>query len=135
MRAPHPETLGSAQVIGYVIADLAIILVAARLVGALAVRLGQPRVVGAMIAGVLIGPTILGGHLAHAGISALDRPAVVGEGLVNDLFPLQSLQFLNRVATLARAPRAFMVGLEVRRRYLRGQALKAAVIAIAIVAV
>src|SRR3954462_7012798 len=135
MPAPHPETLGSAQVIGYVIADLVIILVAARLVGAVAVRLGQPRVLGEMVAGVLIGPTILGGHLASAGISALDRPAVAGDGLVNDLFPLQSFQFLNLVATLALVLLAFLIGLEVRRRYLRGQALKAAVIAVAIVAV
>lgn len=135
MPAPHPDSLGSAQVIGYVLADLAIILVATRLVGEICVRLGRPRIVGEILAGVLIGPTLLGGHLARAGISVLDRPAVAGEGLVNDLFPLQSFEFLNMVATLALVLFTFMLGLEVSRRYLRGQALHAAIVAIAIVAV
>lgn len=40
--------------------ELAVILVACRLVGLAARRLGQPQVVGEMIAGVLLGPSLLG---------------------------------------------------------------------------
>src|SRR5262245_5291542 len=40
--------------------QLTIILAAVRLAGTLARKAGQPRVVGEMIAGILIGPTLLG---------------------------------------------------------------------------
>jgi Kef-type K+ transport system membrane component KefB len=40
--------------------ELAVILVACRLVGLAAQRLGQPQVVGEMVAGVLLGPSLLG---------------------------------------------------------------------------
>jgi Kef-type K+ transport system membrane component KefB len=40
--------------------QLAIVLAAVRLVGAGARRIGQPQVVGEMIAGVLLGPSLLG---------------------------------------------------------------------------
>ena len=40
--------------------ELAVILVACRLVGRAAQRLGQPQVVGEMVAGVLLGPSLLG---------------------------------------------------------------------------
>ncbi|AFM19070.1 Kef-type K+ transport system, membrane component [Mycolicibacterium chubuense NBB4] len=40
--------------------ELAVILAACRVVGWLAQRLGQPQVVGEMIAGVLLGPSLLG---------------------------------------------------------------------------
>ena len=59
-----PAELPRAEVVGFVLADLAIILIAARLVGGLFVRMRQPRVVGEMIAGILIGPTVPGGRIA-----------------------------------------------------------------------
>jgi len=40
--------------------ELAAILVACRVVGLASQRLGQPQVVGEMIAGVLLGPSLLG---------------------------------------------------------------------------
>jgi K+:H+ antiporter len=46
--------------IGLFLADLALILVVARTFGALARRVGQPAVVGEILAGVLLGPTLLG---------------------------------------------------------------------------
>ena len=47
-------------VAAFVLADIAIILVAARLFGGAALKLGQPRVVGEIVAGVFLGPSILG---------------------------------------------------------------------------
>ncbi len=40
--------------------QLLVILVVARIVGWLAIQVGQPRVVGEMIAGILLGPTLFG---------------------------------------------------------------------------
>src|ERR1700744_6130669 len=40
--------------------ELAVILIACRLVGLASERLGQPQVVGEMVAGVLLGPSVLG---------------------------------------------------------------------------
>ncbi len=135
MMSSAPESLAIGQVVAYVLLDLAIILVAARLLGALAVRLRQPRLVGELVAGVLVGPTLLGGQIARSEISELDRPAVAGDGLVNDLFPLQSFEFLNIAATLAMVLFMFMLGLEAHGRFLRRRALPAGVVAIALVAV
>src|SRR4051812_28160370 len=42
------------------ILELVAILIAARLTGGLFQRLGQPRVVGEMLAGILVGPSVLG---------------------------------------------------------------------------
>ncbi|ONI88614.1 hypothetical protein ALI144C_06155 [Actinosynnema sp. ALI-1.44] len=39
---------------------VAVIVLASQLIGAVAVRLGQPKVIGEMAAGILLGPTILG---------------------------------------------------------------------------
>ena len=39
---------------------LAIVIVVVRCAGALAVRLGEPRIAGEMIGAILIGPTVLG---------------------------------------------------------------------------
>jgi Kef-type K+ transport system membrane component KefB len=43
-----------------VLIDLAIILVVAYIVGAMLARIGQPAVIGQIIAGILLGPTLLG---------------------------------------------------------------------------
>ena len=72
--------LSETEVIAYVLVDLALIVAAARLVGWVFVRLQQPRIVGEIVAGILLGPTLLGGSVA----SAADDP---GSGLVNELSP------------------------------------------------
>lgn len=130
-----PEVLAGSEVIAYVLADLAIILLAARIVGALFVRIKQPRVVGEIIAGILIGPTILGGQLAKGAVTALDRPAVDGSGLVNDLYPLQAFSFLSLIGQIALVFFMFLVGLEVQQRFLKGRERQIAIVAISVVAV
>lgn len=132
---PPPEALAPAAAVGYVLADLAIILVAARIVGGIMVRLGQPRVVGEILSGILIGPTLLGGALAKGGITALDKPPVEGSGLVNDIFPLQAFSFLSLLGVIALVLFMFLVGLEVEQRFLSGRGTQIAVVAIAVVVV
>ncbi len=48
------------DVLLYLLFDLAVIIAAARLFGGLARRMGQPGVIGEMIAGILLGPSVLG---------------------------------------------------------------------------
>jgi Kef-type K+ transport system membrane component KefB len=128
-----PEVLAPPDVVAYVLADLAIILVAARLVGWIFVRLGQPRVVGEIIAGILIGPTLLGGHLASPPTPT--APAVDGAGLVNQIYPLQAFSFLNLVGQVALVFYMFLVGLELDQRLLKGRGLQIVAMAVSVVAV
>jgi Kef-type K+ transport system membrane component KefB len=59
------------------IADLAIIILLARLFGAAAKRLGQPQVLGEVIAGILLGPTLFGGRITNALLPAELRPPLI----------------------------------------------------------
>lgn len=130
-----PEVLAGAEVIAYILADLAIILIAARIVGGLFVKFKQPRVVGQIIAGILIGPTVLGGQLAKGAVTALDKPAVDGSGLVNDLYPLQAFAFLNYIGLLTLVFFMFLVGMEVQQRFLRGRERQILIVALAVLLV
>ena len=136
-----PEALAGSEVIAYVLADLAIILIAARIVGGLFVKLKQPRVVGEIIAGVLIGPTVLGGQLAKGAVTSLQEPGSLaglpadGAGLTNDLYPLQAFAFLNLLGLLTLVFFMFLVGLEVQQRFLRGREKQIGVVAGAVLVV
>lgn len=134
MPAP-PESLAGTEVIAYVLADLAIILLAARIVGGIVARLGQPRIVGEMIAGILIGPTILGGQLAKPGITALGISPVDGSGLTNSLYPLQAFSFLSLIGALTLIFFMFMIGLEVNQKIIRGREKQILIVAAGVIIV
>lgn len=61
-----PADLGVPGITTYTLALILLIVVLARTLGSAAARVGQPRVVGEIVAGLLIGPTVLGESLAHA---------------------------------------------------------------------
>jgi Kef-type K+ transport system membrane component KefB len=128
-----PEVLAPIDVIAYVLADLAIILIAARIVGQIFVWLKQPRIVGEIVAGILIGPTVLGGSLAKAPLP--DVPAVDGSGLVNDLYPLQAFSFLSLIGQVGLVFYMFLVGIELNERLLKGRGAQIGTMAVAVVAV
>jgi Kef-type K+ transport system membrane component KefB len=86
--------------------QIAVILALCRIVGGLFRKLHQPRVVGEMFAGILLGPSLLG-WLAP-GVSAY-------------LFPPSSLQYLNALAQLGVVVFMFLVGLGVNPSELKGQ--------------
>ncbi len=79
--------------------QLAVVLVVCRAVGALARRLGQPPVVGEMIAGVALGPSLLG---------------LFAPGAQAWLFPAESRGILFCGAQLGLVLYMFIVGLEFR---------------------
>src|SRR5262245_13691801 len=73
------------------------ILLTCRVVGGLARRLGQPQVVGEMIAGVFLGPSLFGFLFPH---------------FQTLLFPKESLKFLYVGAQLGIGMYMFLVGVE-----------------------
>ncbi len=100
------EAHSVAEITAYVFLDLAVIMVIARLMGRLAVKAGQPAVIGEIIAGILLGPTLLG--------------ALPGD-LDTVLFPPDVRPFLNVLAQLGLVLFMFLVGLEVDLSFIRGR--------------
>ncbi|HEY1658704.1 MAG TPA: cation:proton antiporter [Candidatus Sulfotelmatobacter sp.] len=86
--------------------QLTLILALCRVVGSLFRRIGQPRVVGEMFAGILLGPSLLGWILPNA--SAY-------------LFPPGSLGFLNALAQIGVIVFMFLVGLGINPKELKSQ--------------
>lgn len=96
--------------------QLAFILGMCRLVGWLARLIHQPQVVGEMIAGVIIGPSLLGWVLPEAQAW---------------LFPSQSLTILFAVSQVGLVLYMFLVGVEFRVDLLREQARSAISVSVA----
>ena len=94
---PHLPTL---------ILQIVVILLAARSLGFLFRRIHQPQVVGEMVAGILIGPSLLG--WVAPGVSAF-------------LFPPDSLGFLNALSQVGVLAFMFVIGLELNPMLLRGR--------------
>ena len=86
--------------------QLTVILAVCRIAGTLFRKIGQPRVVGEMFAGILLGPSLLGWIAPN--ISAY-------------LFPPASLGFLNALSQVGVVIFMFMVGLGINPRELKHQ--------------
>ncbi|MEU7140537.1 cation:proton antiporter [Nocardia sp. NPDC046473] len=86
----------------FLLVDLVLIAVAARLLGRLAQRLGQPPVIGEIAAGIIAGPTILGAHLS---------------GIV---FPQDVRSYLSAFANVGVMIFMFLAGLEIDRGSFNG---------------
>ncbi|MFC5290130.1 cation:proton antiporter [Actinokineospora guangxiensis] len=87
----------------FLFVDLAIVLVVARVLGALAKKIDQPAVIGEVLAGILLGPTLL------------------GEGISEVVFPAEVRPFLTALASVGVAVFMFGVGAELDRGTLRGK--------------
>jgi len=92
--------------------DLALIIVLARLLGAVARRMGQPPVLGEIVAGILLGPTIWGTKITAT------------------LFPPTLIPPLTALADLGLVFFMFVVGYEVDLGLVRGRGRVAASVAI-----
>jgi Kef-type K+ transport system membrane component KefB len=80
--------------VGILLADLALIVVVAWVIGRVARAFGQPAVIGEIIAGILVGPSLFHGAIAHT------------------LFPMDVRPYLSALANLGLVLFMFVVGLE-----------------------
>jgi len=99
--------------IALLLLQIIVILLASRLVGFLFRLLHQPQVMGEMIAGILLGPSLLGW---------------VSPGIFSFLFPENSLDSLNAISQLGLILFMFLVGLELDITSLRKNGGKALLI-------
>jgi Kef-type K+ transport system membrane component KefB len=97
-------------------AQAAVIILVCQLVGRLAQRLGQPQVVGEMIAGVMLGPSLFGLLLPE---------------LQQLLFPKPTMGMLYVAAQLGVGLYMFIVGMEFRGDHFRARARSAATVSAA----
>ncbi len=103
--APLPSAPGSVALnLPLLLAQIIVIVLAARLTGRILARLGQPRVIGEMLAGIILGPSVLGSLVP--GFSAT-------------LFPPASLGFLSALSQIGLLFFMFVVGLEIDPTHLR----------------
>jgi Kef-type K+ transport system membrane component KefB len=87
------------------ILQIGVVLAVARTVGTVFRKIHQPRVVGEMIAGIMLGPSLLGW---------------LAPRLSAALFPLASLGNLNSLSQVGLVLFMFLVGLEINPSELRG---------------
>jgi len=98
---------------------VAIVLIIARAFGILAVKVGQPRVIGEVIAGIVLGPSVLG---------------LISQNLQATIFGTDILPAFGVAANLGLIFYMFLIGLEVDQKALKGRAVPAAAISNASVA-
>ena len=98
---------------------VAVVMLVARLFGMASVAIGQPRVMGEVVAGITLGPTILG---------------AIAPELQAALFPEDIIPFIGVVAQLGLIFYMFLVGLEIDPSQLKGRIGQVAAISNASVA-
>lgn len=114
VKAAVPPFLRNLQTpLGLLLLQIIVVVVIARLAGRAARLIGQPSVVGEIIAGILLGPSLLG--WAAPGISAF-------------LFPVDSLKSLQFLSQIGLAFFMFIVGMELDLSKIRHKAHDAVMI-------
>lgn len=86
--------------------QVALVIIFSRLVGLIFRRFHQPQVVGEMLAGIILGPSVLG---------------ALAPKLSSTLFPASSLGALSALSQIGLVAFMFLVGLELDHRMLRGK--------------
>ncbi|HET6893554.1 MAG TPA: cation:proton antiporter, partial [Pyrinomonadaceae bacterium] len=110
-----PNESGSAKVfrdnlrnsLSILLLQLVVIIVATRLVGKLFQKIGQPAVLGEIVAGILLGPSLLGW---------------LAPGLMAFLFPAASMEVLKLLSQIGVVLFMFVVGMELDVVHLRQRA-------------
>jgi Kef-type K+ transport system membrane component KefB len=103
----------SEETFGRLALAVAVVIMLARIAGAGAHRIGQPKVMGEVLAGILLGPTLLG---------------VIAPTAANYLFPSDIVPLISGAADIGLAFFMFLVGLEVDMRLIKGKFSQAALI-------
>ena len=103
---PIPVSPHAGDPISTALVAVAVIMLTAQLLGALLERCGQPRVIGEILGGIALGPSLLG---------------VVAPGLEAGLFGAAVRPQLNLLGQLGLALFMFLIGLELNPALLRGR--------------
>ena len=90
-----------------------VILVVARLVGAVFQKINQPQVVGEIVAGIVLGPSVLG---------------AIWPGATSYLFPDSVLPFIDALSQVGLIFFMFLIGLELDVRLIKGRGRMAATV-------
>ena len=109
--AKKPPKRSGEETFGRLMLAIAAVILAARLVGTALGKIGQPRVMGEVLAGILLGPTLLG---------------AVWPAAKDYLFPADIVPLLSGAAQIGLAFYLFLVGMELDPRLLRVNAARAA---------
>ncbi|MGH3778096.1 MAG: cation:proton antiporter [Pseudonocardiaceae bacterium] len=124
------SVLPANHLLGFVLLDLTIILVAARLVGSLFTKIGQPRVVGEIIAGVLLGPTLLGPVLwpdfvapafLHSFLDCTPDSGMPAPSPSSCIFPAPARAVIGQLGQIGLLLFSFLTALELDRALLRSR--------------
>jgi Kef-type K+ transport system membrane component KefB len=107
-------------IVADVIGDIALVIVVSALLGAVARRCGQPLVIGQILTGVLLGPSVLGRLPGH---------------LTSQLFPPEVLPYLTVLAQVAIAIFMFAVGYEIDFARLREHGRAVPLIGLSVLAI
>lgn len=86
--------------------EITVVLAACRVVGSVFLKMHQPRVVGEMFAGIMLGPSLLGWIAPHFSAA---------------LFPSSSLGYLNALSQVGVVIFMFLVGLGINPKELKSQ--------------
>jgi Kef-type K+ transport system membrane component KefB len=107
-------------IVADVLGIIALVTVLSAVFGAAARRLGQPAVIGQILTGIVLGPSLLGRLPGHLGAR---------------LFPKQALPYITVLGQVAVVVFMFGVGYEVELRALRGRGRAVPAVAVSAVAV
>ncbi|AMV17791.1 cation:proton antiporter [Planctomyces sp. SH-PL14] len=117
MTGPAPATTAPAAaaakgggghgILPQVLIAITVVVTTSRFVGSIAKRLGQPRVIGEVLAGIILGPSLLGR---------------IAPGTMTTLFPATIMPTLNTLAQIGVILYMFLVGLDLNAGVLRSRA-------------
>jgi Kef-type K+ transport system membrane component KefB len=93
--------------------QIVIIISATRMLGLIFKKIGQPAVIGETVAGILLGPSLLG---------------LIFPGVFHFIFPVESLQNLRFLSQIGLILFMFIIGMELDTKLLRKQAFEAIII-------
>lgn len=120
VHGPHPSSVagpkggtGSEDLTWRLLVASAVIIIVARAVGAAFQRINQPQVVGEIVAGLLLGPSVLG---------------ALAPGASAALFPQNLLPFIDVFSQVGLVFFMFLIGLELDPKLIRGRGHAAATV-------
>ncbi|HVF44374.1 MAG TPA: cation:proton antiporter [Pyrinomonadaceae bacterium] len=105
--ADAPRPANPRHPLAVLLLQVIVVIVAARVCGALSVRAGQPAVIGEIVAGIVLGPSLLG--MLFPSAQAF-------------LFPASSMGFLSLLSQLGVILFMFVVGMDLNVQHLRQKA-------------